>query len=166
MWGLLVVYSSACASPSTCAQRSACWLCICSYSGSDLAAILGGGGGPVAAPEAEEQAAPTAFPVITEQAAPEGAMDEYPSHLEEAAGEQEADAGQQRWWHRYFVPAGRLGSKAADCQQTRPADAAPVKVAPTWSLVFLPGLCQDFHDYHCSNKLIGALRQSRRVMSR
>jgi hypothetical protein len=27
------------------------------------------------------------------------------------------DAGeQQRWWRSYFVPAGRLGSKAADCQ--------------------------------------------------
>ena len=41
---------------------------------------------------------------------------------------QEADAAKHCWWHRHFVPAGRLGSKAADCQQTRPADAAAVKV--------------------------------------
>ena len=38
---------------------------------------------------------------------------------------EEASGAEKRWWHSYFVPAARLGSKAADRQTTNAL--APLK---------------------------------------
>ncbi|CAL8468505.1 g8045 [Coccomyxa elongata] len=91
-----------------------------SYSGSDLAAILGGGVHSNAAPgsaEAEEGSAHFRAPSPDKTSAAEDVTEQPSAGLAEAGSDRrmdQPDDGHQekRWWHGYFTPAGRLGSAA------------------------------------------------------
>ncbi|BDA43531.1 probable PIN2/TERF1-interacting telomerase inhibitor 1 at N-terminal half [Coccomyxa sp. Obi] len=106
-----------------------------SYSGSDLAAILGGGAHSTAAlgsAEAEEETTISRAPSPDKTSAAEDVTEQQSAGLAGADSDQwmdQPDDGPQekKWWHGYFTPAGRLGS-AAPAKIPSSALAPQVKV--------------------------------------